>query len=53
MNDLLDGHVAGHIDGFGNGAGDEGLHRPHHLDMPHIIDRPAPASRLEGAVEDR
>ncbi len=36
--DVLDRHVLGHVDGLGDGAADEGLHRPHHADVARVVD---------------
>ncbi len=47
--DVLDGHVLGHVDRLGDGAADEGLHRPHHADVARVVDRVV----AHGAGEDR
>ena len=44
VHDLLDGGLLGHVDGLRDGAGDEGLHRRHHLHVAHVVD---------GALADR
>ena len=31
-------HVLGHVDRLGDGAADEGLHRPHHADVARVVD---------------
>ena len=35
---VLDRHVLGHVDRLGDGAADEGLHRPHHADVARVVD---------------
>ena len=42
----------GQVDGFGNGAADEGLGGGHHLQVGHVADAALAAIGLEGAVED-
>ena len=51
--DVLDRAVVGHVDGFGNGAADEGLGGGHHLEVGHVLDAALAAVGLEGAIEDR
>src|SRR6266702_1323531 len=50
---ILDRGVWGHVDGFGDGPREEGLHGGHHADVPCIMDRPRPTSRPEGTIEHR
>ena len=47
--DVLDRHVLGHVDRLGDGAADEGLHRPHHADVARVVDGVV----AHGAGEDR
>ena len=51
--DLLDRRVLRHVDGLGDRAREERLHRAHHLDVAHVVDRAHAARRLERAVEHR
>ncbi len=53
IHDFLDGDVLRHVHRLGNGAGNEGLHRAHHLDVPHVVNRAGATLRLEGAIEHR
>src|SRR5438105_1543267 len=50
---ILDRGVCGHVDGFGDGPGEEGLHGSHHANVPRIMNRPRPTSRPEGTIEHR
>src|SRR5215510_4701287 len=50
---ILNCGVCRHVDGFGNGPREEGLHGSHHADVPRIVDRPRPTSRPEGTIEHR
>ena len=51
---FLHGGAVGHVDGLGNGARDEGLHRRHHADMRFHAQRAlADAPAGIGAVEHR
>ena len=47
-----DGAVVGEVDGFGDGAGEEGLGGGHHLDVAEPGDGAGALGGLEGAVED-
>jgi hypothetical protein len=51
--DLLDGRVLRHVHRLADRARDERLHGAHHPDVPHVVDRPLAARRLERAVEHR
>src|SRR5262245_3305956 len=48
---LLDGGLCRHVNGFGDGPREEGLHDSHHADVPRIVDRPRPTRRPEGTIE--
>ena len=37
--DVVDRDLFGHVDGLGDGTGDERLHGAHHLDVAHVVDR--------------
>src|SRR5215475_2236298 len=50
---ILDRGVCRHVNGFGDGPGEEGLHGSHHADVPRIVNRPHPTSRPEGTIEHR
>ena len=52
VRDVLRRRVGRHVDGLGDGAGEEGLHRRHHLDVAHVVDRALAVGGREGAVED-
>ncbi len=53
MRDVFNRGLGRHIDGLGNRAGNKGLHRAHHFDVPHVMNRAAAVGRLEGAVKYR
>ena len=40
------------VDGLGDRAGEERLHRRHHPDVAHVVDRAGAVQRAERAVED-
>ena len=51
LHDLLDRRLGRKVDRLRDRPGDERLHRPHHLEVPQVVNRSRPACRLEGAVE--
>ena len=53
LHDVLDRRVLGQVDRLADRARQEGLHRAHHADVAHPVDRARPVLRSEGAVEDR
>ena len=53
MHDIFDGGVVGHVDGFRNGAGNKRLHCSHHLDVTHVVNRPAALLGFKGAIKNR
>src|SRR5262249_17996826 len=53
FGNILDSSVVRHVDGFGNRARDERLHRAHHAQVAEVVDRTAATRRLESAVEYR
>ena len=52
VGDLLHGAVVGKVDGFGDGAGEEGLGGGHHFDVAEPGDGAGALGGLEAAVED-
>ena len=44
--------VGRHVDGLGDGAREERLHRRHHLDVAHVVDGALAVRGRERAVED-
>src|SRR5208282_2883411 len=48
LGNFVHGRFGGHVDGLGNRAGDERLHRTHHLEVPVVVNRARAGARLEG-----
>src|SRR5207245_5807143 len=50
VGDVFDGGVVGHVDGLGDGSGEEGLGGGHHEDVCEVVDGAGARGGLEGAV---
>ena len=53
LHDVFDGGILRQVHCLRNRAGDKRLRRRHHLQMPHVVDRPRPLRRLERAIKHR
>ena len=53
LHDVFDRGFLGHVDGLADGAGEEGLHGRHHLQMAAPGDGASAAGRSQRAIENR
>ena len=51
LGDVFDGAILGEVDGFGDGARQEGLGGGHHFEVAHPVDGTDALGGLEGAIE--